>query len=316
MSQPPWYADRFLDAELALRVVASQFPAFAGATIDYLARGYDNDCYLVGEGEWIFRFPRRKNVVPWIEKEIALLPAVAEQIGIAVPRFDYVGKPSADFPYPFVGYRKLPGEPWKPGVKIDIEGSAKRLAEAMTKLHELPPSLLQNWTSPNDDWGPAEMMLELHSNLDKVRKAMPPDLLSTFEPYWDGRIPAPPNFEGERKLIHYDLSPEHVLFDPQTGLPTGIIDWADAGVGDPIHELGAFEYNFGRAYTEVYVENYRPRLTQESLDRMRFQLMVHAPVWLMYAKQNEEADYEKHWGLIRKLAGASSRKFPLPSGEG
>lgn len=302
MSQPPWYADRFLDAELALRVIASQFPAFAGASINYLARGYDNDCYLVGEGEWIFRFPRRKNVVPWIEKEIALLPVVAERIGIAVPRFEFVGAPSEAFPYPFVGYRMLPGVPWKPGVRVDVEGSARVLAEAMTQLHEISPSVVSNWASPSDDWGPAEMMEELFANIDKVRETMPSDLLPVFEPYWDGRVPPPPNFSGERKLIHYDLSPEHVLFDPSSGLPVGIIDWADAGVGDPIHELGAFEYTFGRSYTEVYVEHYQPRLTSEDLSRMRFQLMVHAPIWLMHARENEEDDFEKHLGLIRQLA--------------
>lgn len=299
--QPPWYADRFLDSELAASVVASQFPSFAEASVEYLARGYDNDCYLIG-GEWIFRFPRRKNVGPWLEKEIALLPVVAQQIGIAVPHFEFIGVPSEAFPYPFVGYRKLAGEPWKPGVPVDIPGAARILAEAMTRLHQLPTSLLDKWTSPNDDWGPAEMMQELHANLDGVRDAMPDDLLPIFEPYWDGRIAPPSRFDGERKLLHYDLSPEHVLFDEETGLPTGIIDWADAGIGDPIHELGAFEYNFGREYTEAYVGRYRPALPPESLDRMRFQLMVHVPVWLMFARENQEEDFQKHLRQVRILA--------------
>lgn len=301
MSQPPWYADRFLDAELAASVVALQFPSFAGVSVEYLARGFDNDCYVFG-GEFIFRFPRRKNVVPWIEKEIALLPVVAERIGIAVPRFEFVGAPSEAFLYPFVGYRMLPGEPWKPGVRVDVAGSARVLAEAMTRLHEISLDAVSNWASPSDDWGPAEMMGELLAKIDRVREAMPLDLLPVFEPYWDGRIPQPPNFVGERKLLHYDLSPEHVLFDADSGLPTAIIDWADAGIGDPIHELGAFEYTFGQEYTEVYVEHYLPRLPEESLKRMRFQLMVHAPVWLMHARENEEDDFEKHLGLIRGLA--------------
>lgn len=301
MSQPPWYADRFLDAELAARVVADQFPEFAGASVEYLARGYDNDCYVFA-GDVIFRFPRRKSVVPWIEKEIALLPRVAGSIGIAVPRFEWIGVPEERFPYPFVGYRMLPGEPWKPGVRVDVAGTARALAEAMAKLHKLSPSFLAEWASPNDDWGVPEMLQELRSNIEKVRAAMPPDLLPVFEPYWDGRVPPPPSFNGERKLLHYDLSPEHVLFDPDSGLPAGIIDWADAGIGDPIHELSAFEYNFGPEYTKVYVGHYRPELPPESLVRMRFQLMVQAPVWTMYARENEEDDYGKHLRLIRRLA--------------
>jgi aminoglycoside 2''-phosphotransferase len=46
-------------------------------------------------------------------------------------------------------------------------------------------------------------------------------------------------------LVHRDLAPEHVLVDPDSGRLTGLIDFEDATVGDPVIDLVAAAQVFG-----------------------------------------------------------------------
>jgi hypothetical protein len=57
----------------------------------------------------IFRFPMRDDVVPYLQKELHLLPVLEQALSTPVPHFAYIGHGDASYPYMFVGYRKLDG---------------------------------------------------------------------------------------------------------------------------------------------------------------------------------------------------------------
>ena len=103
-------SDVQLDPELVSGVVAAQFPELAGAPVRPFGAGWDNELYSVG-ANWIFRFPKRAEVVPWLEREIEITARVGVALGPAVPRFEHIGAPSEEFPYPFVGSGAWPGSP-------------------------------------------------------------------------------------------------------------------------------------------------------------------------------------------------------------
>src|SRR5436309_124367 len=52
-----------------------------------VGEGYDFKVLLVDD-EWVFRFARRQGVVAALETEVALLPALAAALPVAVPRFE------------------------------------------------------------------------------------------------------------------------------------------------------------------------------------------------------------------------------------
>lgn len=58
----------------------------------------------------------------------------------------------------------------------------------------------------------------------------------------------PPSFPARAgwTVVHHDLGAEHVLVDGALGV-TGIIDWSDAAVGDPAHDLGCVLRDLGEA---------------------------------------------------------------------
>ena len=53
------------------------------------------------------------------------------------------------------------------------------------------------------------------------------------EQLYDEYLGDPGNFDYEPTVIHADLSPEHILYDPVTQAVAGVIDFGDIEIGDP-----------------------------------------------------------------------------------
>src|SRR5437763_25694 len=105
---PHWDADLVaVDEALARRLLARIDVTPKSLTL--LAEGWDRSVWLIDE-ELVAGFPRKQVVVPLIEREIALLPAISAQVPAAIPVPVVLGEPSEEFPWPFYVSRFLPGE--------------------------------------------------------------------------------------------------------------------------------------------------------------------------------------------------------------
>ena len=62
-------------------------------------------------GGWILRFSKSAGSAPLLARKLRLLPVVAPLLPVEVPRHEWIGRPSADYPCRFGGYRKPPGVP-------------------------------------------------------------------------------------------------------------------------------------------------------------------------------------------------------------
>ena len=81
---PLWDPEIAVDSVLASRLLAEQFPELAPLPIRLLGSGWDNTVYAVGE-EWVFRFPRKEVIVPFLETEIDVLPDLAPLLPVPIP---------------------------------------------------------------------------------------------------------------------------------------------------------------------------------------------------------------------------------------
>ena len=68
-------------------------------------------------------------------------------------------------------------------------------------------------------------------------------------------------------LLHGDLSPGHVLYDPRAGLLTGVIDFGDVMIGDPAWDLVFIYEDYGLDFLARLLPRYtaadpRPLLTR------------------------------------------------------
>jgi aminoglycoside phosphotransferase (APT) family kinase protein len=176
--------------------------------------GYDFEVSIVDE-EWVFRFPRRTGVVEALEVEIALLPPLAAALPVAVPRFEHISRDP-----PFVAYRLIRGEPL---VGEDSDG-VRAFLEA---LHRFDAACLP---VERCDWRDALREQCARFERDVLHLLEPAD-----RPRGLGLFAEVETLTGfEPALIHNDLSAPHLLV--HDGRLSGVIDWADAVVGDPARD--------------------------------------------------------------------------------
>jgi hypothetical protein len=102
--------DSRIEEAAAARIIRAQFPDLGARQVRYLGEGCDSVAVDVG-GRWVFKFPKRADVAAELRREMRVLPILANSAPLAIPDFRFTGEPSADFPFHFGGYAKIPGAP-------------------------------------------------------------------------------------------------------------------------------------------------------------------------------------------------------------
>lgn len=286
--RPP--ADWNLDTGTVARLVDDQFPELDTSYVRPVGGGWDNEVYLV-DSQWAFRFPRRAEAVPWLERERQIMATVAAALPGLVPQFRWLGQPTDDFPHPFVGYRWLPGVPAHRAK--DLAALAADLGAALSALHEIDPAGIPptppRWEDQPWDTDAAELAAVAH----RLEPMLSPSLLGAARPYLRAEIPAPAN-RGPRRLIHNDLVADHVLVDPATGRLAGITDFGDAMVDDPVLDFVGLITIGDRHFVAQVLQHYTPALPDDLDTKFDWLSRVLTLRWLADAVLDDVHPLERH----------------------
>ena len=96
--------------DLARKLIAEQFPEYARLPVgDVEKQGHDNRTYRLGD-HMLIRMPTAEDYALKVPKEQELMPQLAKRLSVSIPAPIKMGKPSADYPYPFSIYKWLPGK--------------------------------------------------------------------------------------------------------------------------------------------------------------------------------------------------------------
>src|SRR6266511_1753690 len=224
-----WDPEIAVDSTLCRRLLEEQFPELADLPVRLLGAGWDNTVFAVGE-EWVFRFPRKEIIVPFLETEIAVLPALAPLLPVPIPVPQHIGVPSDAFPWPFFGARMLPGVELSDGPTVSRERLAPQLGRLLRALHgcdvldELRERLPENWTRRADMAARVPLTVEKLAAIDGLWHA--PERVHTL---LEEALALPP--PEPAAVCHGDLHFRHVLVDGDR--VSGLIDWIDLCRGDP-----------------------------------------------------------------------------------
>lgn len=213
-----WSAEEQVDEERASRLVKARFRELAADEVSLVSEGWDYAVFRV-DGEWAFRFPRREVVVPGTEREIAVLPLLAERLPVGVPASVFVGRPGDDFPWPFYGARHFPG----------VEAAGRRvdpgaLGAALGALHAPDTFAEVGERLPADPLGRVDMEVRL-PRLEELGVDAPA-LVAAARALPPARHTA---------VCHGDLHMRQLIVDGDT--LTGIVDWVDVCRSDPAVDL-------------------------------------------------------------------------------
>ncbi len=297
----PWDADRELTSEAAVAVIEGQFPELAPVKLVRLPSGWDSDVYRVNE-EWAFRFPRRQEVVATQAKETAVLPTIADYLSVSIPRIEKRGRPTEDFPYPFVGYHYLPGVAADrlPSDRPDRSALAADLGRALSELHAIPPERLAKGVVPAAKHGPAEWQKWVTQHAESIRPLLPPDLLAACEPWLVGTVSLPERYGGPARLVHNDVCPDHLLVDATSGKLTGLIDFGDLALGDPALDFVGLYCWMGAEFVTETLESYSLPRDDAFQDRLSAMSRLQALDWLRAASLQGVAEVvAKHVRWVR-----------------
>jgi aminoglycoside phosphotransferase (APT) family kinase protein len=225
-----WAAEVNVDEALAERLVAAQFGRLPERSLSLLGEGWDYAAFLVDEN-WVFRFPRRAVVVAGTELEIATLPLLAPLLPVAIPEPEFVGRPSADFPWPFYGARYLPGREPSPSLSEHARLTlARPLARTLRALHAGTTLAAAGNGLPVDPMGRADTTVRVprtRESLAEIAELWRPseEVEELLERALDLPAPEP------RALCHGDLHFRQLLVDGDR--LSGIVDWVDLCRADP-----------------------------------------------------------------------------------
>lgn len=223
--------------------ILAHFPALKGADVRLVAEaGQYNDTLLVN-GELIFRFPRYKEGMALMRREVNFLRGIASRTTLPVPDPIYTHL-DADKPGDlFMGYRLLPGVPlWRTAVFAQSDAKvlnrwAGQLAGFLHELHAIPADDLPG------EWPVVDGRQEWAALYGEIRQSlfplMRPDARRGVREHFEAYLDDPALHVYSPTPRHGDFGSGNILHDPDSLDITGIIDFGFAAVGDPAVDIAA-----------------------------------------------------------------------------
>lgn len=219
-----------IDAVLAARLVAEQFPQWADLPVVPVEfGGWDNRTFRLGDTMTV-RLPSAEGYTSSVEKELTWLPRLAPALPCPIPVPVAAGVPSEIFPWPWSVRRWIEGRPAATATVVDPVGLATQLAGFLHALQRVDPT-----GGPQAGEQSFYRGTDLAVYDDETRAALTrvADVDEVTE-IWEAALAA--RWTGQPVWFHGDFAPGNLLLDDAGGLG-GVIDFGQCGVGDPACDL-------------------------------------------------------------------------------
>jgi aminoglycoside phosphotransferase (APT) family kinase protein len=229
-------------------LVSRHLPGRRLGAVTKLGEGWDNVAWQTGDG-LVIRLGKEPDLAERagdIRREAAVLDLAAEVSTLRVPKVLF-----ADPDAGVLVYEKVEGEPVRLGLVADAGALAATMGAFVSRLHRVPlarvEGLVRRDAEPMSAW-----LAEAARNHAQIAALLPGTARARVERFLGRRPPAEP-----RTVVfcHNDLGTEHILADA-AGAVTGVIDWSDAALADPAHDLALLYRDLGPEVFDLTVASY------------------------------------------------------------
>ncbi len=238
-----------VSADLVRRLLAGQHPDLAGLPVAFLANGWDNAVFRVGD-ELLARLPRRAMAAAIIVNEQRWLPLLAPRLPIQIPYPERTGVPADGYPWPWSIVPYLPGEPAADRDGIDLSRAATAIGAFLGALHAPAPADAP--ANPFRGVPLAERAETFAANLGLLSGQVDDGAVRRA---WLDAITAP-RHAGPPCWLHGDLHPANILV--HGGQVSGVIDFGDITSGDPAADLAVMWMLLPARLHGTFREAYHP----------------------------------------------------------
>lgn len=253
MTETPPRATPTHDIQITVPLVRdlldTQFPHYRDLPLTFAGRGWDNEMFRLGD-ELAVRLPRREAAAHLADTELDWLPRVSAEWTFAAPIPVAVGAPSDTYPWrwgvvPWIEGKRALGEPLNAAGAFD-------LGVALAQIHVPAPT-----GAPINEYRSVPLSqrrnrltarlaaIDSHSGWQADAEAIYAAMAAASDAVdpWQGGI-----------WCHLDLHGNNIL--TRQGRLAGIVDWGDAGAGDPATDLGQAWYLLGSECFAACVDGY------------------------------------------------------------
>ena len=236
---------------LPLQRIAEEFPDVRWKAHRRLTHGWDHEVVILDD-TFVFRAPKADPDKDRIANEAALLDYLRPRVTVGIP--EYTHRASDDS---FVGYRLVAGRELEPPSFRLLSGAerdriALQLAGFISAMHSVPMQVARQFRVPEQN---------IHAEYETVARDTVDLILPLLErPEAEivtrllAELGSELSHEIERRLIHADLSPEHILWDRERN-GVNVIDFSDHAVGDPALDFAEL-HSYGRPFVASVFERY------------------------------------------------------------
>jgi aminoglycoside 2''-phosphotransferase len=236
MPVPPDRLARYIDRLRGLS------PTLAGTTVEWREQGQNNDVLLVN-GSLIVRFPRYRQGIDALRREVCVLAVIGQDNALPIPRPTLTAVDALTPGDVFMAYPALPGVPLSRGRYAALSSAARqRAADSaagfLHRLHAQPVDDVRRcgleMTTPLQHWG------QLYGRIqERLFPLMTPAAVRWTTGLFEGFLHVPEHAAVPVRLVHGDFGGSNILVDARTGEITGIIDFSSAHLDDPAVDLAA-----------------------------------------------------------------------------
>ncbi|WP_049578051.1 aminoglycoside phosphotransferase family protein [Streptomyces sp. SBT349] len=222
-----------VDAELAGRLVAAQFPRWAHLPLALVdGAGSDHVIFRLGESLSV-RLPRGDWAAGQARKEHVWLPRIAPHLPVPIPEPLGLGVPGLGYPWHWSVTRWLAGETATVDGFADPVATAVRLAEFMADLQRIPPADTFA-PGPHPELDGADLAARDEGTRAAIAAARHVFDAGALTALWEAALAAPA-WDRPPVWFHGDLHTGNLLVDG--GRLGAVIDFGGLGTGDPAIDL-------------------------------------------------------------------------------
>lgn len=227
---PP--AEVSISADLVQDLIRTQAPRWADEKISFVATGWDNEVYRLGD-DLIIRLPRRGlgDSIGYSERK--WLPKLAAETGLDITTEIFHGTPTATYPFTFSVTRYVPGQSAATVERNVRDNYVVQLADFFSKLHRTASA-----SSPVSSYRGCALSALDEKTHDQI-SLLPFKQQAPASLIWKDAVNAP-EYSGQPVWLHGDPHPHNTIGQFVQGQfqLSSLVDFGDLCTGDPASDLG------------------------------------------------------------------------------
>lgn len=246
------------------------FPNIKTGNIESLGEGTHNRAFLLNS-EYVFRFAQSADAARNLKKEMMALRYIGKYVTLPVPQFEYVALDNEG--KGFSGYKCIPGRSFSHSVIKSLSPEERKTAQDDLKhffqeVHEIPLDLMEYaGVRENSVRKRAERVRD--EALPAVAKFLTPGEVEHFEKMVADFLADERNFSYKKAFLHGDTNPDNVRFDETKRRISGVIDWGNMTIDDPLFDLVRSYLGFGKDFTAQILPDMSKEEKELSMEKIR-----------------------------------------------